>query len=71
MPSGRPHASSLHHVEAFVQDMGMTGSASAKATARQRSKAHRRNVDVARRWFGVCSYTRRTTTLLPFNSHST
>ena len=37
MPRGRPHASRLRQVEAYLKDMGMTGLAFAWAMARRRS----------------------------------
>ena len=53
MPRGRPHASWLRKVEAYLKDMGMAGLASAWAMARPRSREYRRKVDSATRCSGV------------------
>ena len=54
---GRPYASWLRQVEAYLKDMGVAGPASAWAMARQRSKEYCREVDAATRCSGVCPHT--------------
>ena len=56
-PKGRPQASCLRQVEAYLKDMGMTGLASAWVMARRRPKEYRRKVDAATRCSGVCPHT--------------
>ena len=58
MPRGRPHASWLRQVEAYLKDTGMAGLASAWVMARMRPKEYRRKVD-GRRGITVAWWTRR------------
>ena len=50
---GRPHASWLRQVEAYLKDTGMAGLVSAWAMARRRPSENRRKVDAATRCSGV------------------
>ena len=53
MPRGRPQASLLRQVESYSQvDMGMTGVASAWATASRKPQEYRRKVDASTRCSG-------------------
>ena len=57
MAVGRPRASWLRQVDAYLEEWGVTGLASAWCLARRRPKEYNSKVNAAKRCLGVCSHT--------------